>query len=175
MPKPSQRVEPYLNRLYAYALSLTNHPQDAMDIVQDCATRAIEARRVPDDEAAYRAWLFRIVRNLFIDSLRRRSRAPETLADSDPKDGANEAWHCERALISGITVRMGLRRLSPGHRDIIALVDIAGLSYAETATLLGVPLGTVMSRLSRARRMLLAHISAENVRPFPAAKTKKSL
>ncbi len=115
------------------------------------------------------------MRNLFIDSLRRRSRAPETLADSDPKDGANEAWHCERALISGITVRMGLRRLSPGHRDIIALVDIAGLSYAETATLLGVPLGTVMSRLSRARRMLLAHISAENVRPFPVAKTKKSL
>lgn len=172
MPKAPRRIEPYLDRLYGYALSLAGDPQDAMDLVQDCATRAIAARRIPHDESAYRAWLFRILRNLFLDGIRRQRHAPRAISDLDDRDSDNNnaTWHCERALISTLTVRMGMQKLSAEHRDIISLVDIAGLSYAESAALLGIPEGTVMSRLSRARRVLLEQISAENIRPFPLAK-----
>jgi len=173
MAKASRRIEPYLDRLYGYAVSLTGDPENAMDLVQDCAARAIAARRVPDDDSAYRAWLFRILRNLFLDGLRRQRHAPESLPDIDGVDDELGVWHCERTLISGLTVRMGLRKLSEEHRDIISLVDIGGLSYAEAAALLDIPEGTVMSRLSRARRILLQHISAENIRPFAMAKKSK--
>ena len=173
MPKAQRRIEPYLDRLYGYALSLTGDPQDAMDLVQDCAARAIAARRIPNDESAYRAWLFRILRNLFLDSIRRQRHAPRAMSDLDDGVSNNATWHCERTLISTLTVRMGMQKLSAEHRDIISLVDIAGLSYAESAALLGIPEGTVMSRLSRARRVLLEQISAENVRPFPLAKKSR--
>jgi RNA polymerase sigma-70 factor (ECF subfamily) len=172
MAKASRRIERYLDRLYGYALSLTADRQDAMDLVQECAARSFAARRVPEDESAYRAWLFRIIRNLFLDGQRRLRHAPQALEDALADGGDTAAWGCERALISGLTVRMGLQKMSADHRDIIALVDIAGLSYAEAATLLGVPEGTVMSRLSRARRILMGHIAAENVHPFPMAKAK---
>jgi RNA polymerase sigma-70 factor (ECF subfamily) len=173
MAKAQRRIEPYLDRLYGYALSLTGDPQDAMDLVQECAARAIGARRIPDDASAYRAWLFRILRNIFLDSVRRQRHAPEPMAGVEETNAQPGAWHCERDLIASLTVRMGMRKLSPDHRDIISLVDIAGLSYAETAALLGIPEGTVMSRLSRARRALLDHISAENIRPFPMAKKSR--
>ena len=73
MPKASRRIEHYLDRLYGYALSLTGDPQDAMDLVQECAARAIAARRVPEDTSAYRAWLFRITRNRLSDWLNARA------------------------------------------------------------------------------------------------------
>ena len=174
MRKASRRIEPYLDRLYGYAISLTGDPNDAMDLVQECAAKAIAARRIPKDESAYRAWLFRILRNKFLDDVRRLRHAPESLTEADCDDAAVDAWHCESTIISSLSVRMGLRKLSANQRDIIALVDIAGLSYAEAASLLGIPEGTVMSRLSRARRGLLAHISTDNVRSFPLAKAKKS-
>jgi RNA polymerase sigma-70 factor (ECF subfamily) len=177
MSRASRRIEPYLSRLYGYALSLTENPQDAMDLVQECAARAIAAGRVPDDESAYRAWLFRILRNRFIDDCRRSRHAPEALDDPEADDGAatwQETWHGESALISSITVKMGLKRLPQIQRDIIALVDIAGLSYAEAAALLKIPEGTVMSRLSRARRILLGYIATDNVHPFPMTKKQKS-
>jgi RNA polymerase sigma-70 factor (ECF subfamily) len=173
MAKAQRRIEPYLNRLYGYALSLTGDPQDAMDLVQESAARAIAARRIPVDASAYRAWLFRILRNLFLDDVRKQRHAPEAMADMEEANGPSGVWHCERDLIASLTVRMGLQKLSADHRDIISLVDIAGLSYAETAAMLGIPEGTVMSRLSRARRMLLEHISAENIRPFPMAKNSR--
>lgn len=174
MPKAARRIEPYLDRLYGYAVSLTGDPQDAMDLVQECAAKAIAAHRVPRDDSAYRAWLFRILRNLFLDDMRRLKHAPQALGEADREDASAEAWRCESTLISTLTVRMGLRKMAANQRDIIALVDIAGLSYAEAASLLGIPEGTVMSRLSRARRTLLAHISADNIRAFPLAKKNKS-
>jgi RNA polymerase sigma-70 factor (ECF subfamily) len=143
-----------------------------MDLVQECAARAISARRVPTDEAAYRAWLFRIIRNLFFDAQRRRHHAPLLLDDVLPHSGDIATWDCERAYISRITVQTGLRKMSIDHRDIIALVDIVGLSYAEAASLLGVPKGTVMSRLNRARQILMCYIAKENVHPFPTAKAE---
>lgn len=174
MPKASGRIEPYLDRLYGYAVSLCGDPHDAKDLVQECAAKAIAARRVPEDASAYRAWLFRILRNTFLDGVRKTRFEVEMVEDNDPRDDDPAVWHCETALISGLTVKMALQKISPTHRDIISLVDIAGLSYSEAAALLDVPEGTVMSRLSRARRALMGQIATENVHPFPLAKTTKS-
>jgi RNA polymerase sigma-70 factor (ECF subfamily) len=157
-----RRLSQYLPRLFGYAVSLTRDDDRARDLVQECALRALKARSVPVDEAAYRAWLFAILRNAAIDARRRRRDT------SKPVDADSEiaVWGFDDSYIATVTVRQALRRISDDAREVIALVDIAGFSYAETAALLGVPAGTVMSRLSRARQTLLAAIAHTSVRPF---------
>ena len=167
MEEQRTRIASYLNRLHGYALSLAGDRDRARDLVQDCVLRAISARRRPSDEPAYRAWLFRILRNAFLDEQRRAGNG-HTIEDPEGR-AANGAdiWHFDENLISGLTVRIGLSRLSTAHREVIVLVDLAGFSYSETAALIGIPQGTVMSRLSRARQCLLQAISENNVQPLP--------
>ncbi len=162
------RIESYLSRLLGYALSLTADRDSANELVHECAVRSLAARRVPDDEPAYRAWLFRILRNAFLDRVRRSSN--EFAAPKDePMVESSAVWDYDDQLISALTVRAGMARLAPHHREIIALVDLVGFSYGEAAGFLGVPRGTVMSRLSRARDALLDQIAEGNVRPLPLA------
>lgn len=164
-----QRLESLIDRLFGYAMSLASDRSEAEDILQDCVVRALAAKRVPKDEAAYRAWCFRILRNLFIDSRRSAGRAVECLDDVAEPELAAPAYSQE-ALISSLTVKMGLTRLVPSYREIITLIDVIGFSYREAAAILVVPTGTVMSRLSRARLALLAELSASNVRRLPKRK-----
>lgn len=161
-----QRLESLIDRLFGYAMSLARDRSEAEDILQDCVVRALAAKRVPRDEAAYRAWCFRILRNLFIDNRRSAGRAVECLDDVAEPELAAPAYSQE-ALISSLTVKIGLTRLAPPYREIITLIDVIGFSYREAADILAVPTGTVMSRLSRARLALLAELSASNVRRLP--------
>ena len=165
------RIEAYLPRLYGYALSLAGNHHQAEDLVQDCAIKALAANNVPVDEPAYRAWLFRILRNLFLDGVRREKTALSA------KEEANfypemEFWRGDERFITVLTVKLEMAKLPPHQREIIALIDIVGLSYAETAHLVDVPVGTVMSRISRARRMLLEAIGTSNVHELPVKKKK---
>lgn len=167
-----RRIEVYLPRLFGYALSLTGDRDGARDLVQDCALKALSAGRIPSDEAAYRAWLFRILRNAFLD--RRRRREPVQLADGEAESipDADGTWSRDDRVISVLTVRLGMAKLSPAHREVLALVDIGGFTYAETAALIGVPHGTVMSRISRARQALLSAIDEGNVQPLDAQRRR---
>ncbi len=165
-------IEGYLSRLLGYAVSLANDRDAAQDLVQECVLRALAARRVPDDEPAYRAWLFRILRNVFLDQMRRTRR--EVPVSEDNKALDDSFWRHDERLISALTVRAGLDRLAAHHREIIALVDLAGFSYGEAADFLGVPPGTVMSRISRARRSLLDEITDGNVHPLPVAARRRA-
>jgi RNA polymerase sigma-70 factor (ECF subfamily) len=152
-----------LPRLVAFARAILGDPDAARDLVQEAAARALAARRVPEDAPAYRAWMFRIVRNAALDELRRTKRqAIEELAPVD-------LWHFDDARIAKITVEQGLTNLSPTHREIIALIDIAGFSYVEAGEILEVPAGTIMSRLARARSALLAAIDSSSVRPMKSS------
>ncbi|MGF1609900.1 MAG: RNA polymerase sigma factor [Kiloniellales bacterium] len=162
-----QRIEGYLDRLAGYATCLTNDRDQARELVQDCALRALSAQRVPHDEPAYRAWVFTILRNLHIDRLRRRRQPIEGLNEAEGA-ASWQIWQFDEALITGITVRLGLSKLRPAHREILGLVDVAGFSYAETAQILQIAPGTVMSRVSRARQALLEALADSNVHPFPA-------
>lgn len=162
-----KRIETYLTRLYGYAISLVNDRELARDLVQDCAVKALSAVRVPRDEAAYRAWLFRILRNAFLDDRRRENGVPVVDKDLAEVEEDAQIWRYDDSMVSVLTVRLGLARLSQSHREIIALVDFGGFTYAEAADFLVVPVGTVMSRLSRAREALLETITESNVQPIP--------
>ena len=157
---PHDGLMPLLPRLYAFARTMLGDQDSARDLVQEAASRALAARRVPDDPPAYRAWMFQIVRNAALDELRRVRRP--VFEDQAPVD----LWRFDEASIAKITVTQALAVLAPPHREIISLIDIAGFSYGEAADLLKVPVGTVMSRVARARSALLATIEASNLRPM---------
>jgi RNA polymerase sigma-70 factor (ECF subfamily) len=157
---PHEQLTALLPRLYAFARTMLRDADAARDLVQEAATRALAARRVPDDAPAYRAWMFQIVRNAALDELRRMRRP--AVEDPVPVD----VWNFDEASIAKITVTQALALLAPPHREIISLIDIAGLSYGEAADLLRVPVGTIMSRIARARGALLAAIETSSLRPL---------
>ena len=157
---PHGGLQALLPKLFAFARVMLGEAEAARDIVQEAASKALAAARVPSDAAAYRAWMFRIVRNAAIDEIRRR-RLPEPEVD-----GSAGLWRFDDACIAKITVQQGLTMLGAEHREIISLIDIAGFSYADVAAMLGIPAGTVMSRIARAREALLAAIDAGAVKPL---------
>lgn len=157
---PHAGLTALLPRLYAFARTMLGDADTARDLVQEAAARALAATRVPEDPPAYRAWMFRIVRNAALDEIRRR-RQP-AIEDHTPVD----LWRYDDVRIAKITVDQGLAALAPAHREIISLIDIAGFSYCEAAEMLDVPAGTIMSRIARARSALLAAIETSSVRPL---------
>jgi len=166
-----QAVQGVAAQLYGYAMSLCADPTLAEDLAQETIARAIAARRAPADRPGFRAWIFRILRNAFIDHTRRNGRL--VVLDGDDMAEAIDGHRTDGpeifddSLITALTVRFALTRLNPPQREIIGLVDIAGFSYAEAADLLGIPAGTVMSRLSRARAELAKTIADTNIVPMP--------
>jgi RNA polymerase sigma-70 factor (ECF subfamily) len=163
-----RRIENYIPRLYGYAFSLSGDVHDAHDLVQETAVKALKSARVPDDVPAYRAWLFKILRNTWLDVLRRRSRRL-AVVENDPDYEAigTPVWAHDDSLISSLTVKRCLTKLSPAHREVLGLVDVSGFSYSEAAVILDLPVGTVTSRVTRARNAMLAHLASGNVHQFP--------
>jgi RNA polymerase sigma-70 factor (ECF subfamily) len=161
-----ERLAPYQNRLFGYAMAMTRDRDRAQDLLHDCVARAMSARDCPRDEAAFRAWLFTIMRNTWIDQLRasrRHELATERLADAI----GSEPVALEHVVVNAFAVRQAFARLSHEHRDVLALIDISGFSYQEAADILAVPRGTVMSRVSRARQALAGLLAADDaVVPF---------
>ncbi len=167
-----QRIEAYLDRLYGYAFNLTNDREYARDLVQTCAVKALTAKKTPIDEPAYRAWLFKICRNAYYDEIRKHAGNTISLDQVDDcgeslgnKIADTHVSISEQTLINQLTVRSALKRLCHDQREILVLVDITGFSYREAADLLNVPIGTVMSRVSRARRVLLKVLSRDQLQP----------
>lgn len=169
------RIESELKGLFAFALALTGDRALAEDLVQETVVKALTARRWPDG-GSLRAWLFRILRNAATDA----QRASQRMTPTDPEeiaeriDGGQSLSAAGDALANAVTLRFALDRMKPRQREIIALVDIAGFGYAEVAELLGIPIGTVMSRVSRARAALAQEVAGSlagsNVLPLPAAR-----
>lgn len=113
-----------------------------------------------------RSWLFKIIRNAWIDDFRRTKGKVAEL----PADALENSWRYDDQLIAELTVRQAMERIDPVHREVVTLIDLAGYRYAEAAEILGVPIGTVMSRLSRARLALLENIERNGA---PANEAKK--
>ena len=173
-----QAVQELAARLYGYAMSLCADPTLAEDLAQETVTRAIAARRAPTDDAAFRAWAFRILRNAWIDHMRREGRLVildgDDMADAIDNHRIDGPAIFDDSLVNALTVRFALARLKPAHREIIGLVDVAGFSYAEAADILVIPVGTVMSRLSSARAGLAKAIVDANIVPMPLRARRKS-
>ncbi len=153
------------DQVYRVARHLVGSKEEAEDLVQETYARAFRSWRSYSPGTNLRAWLLRILTNLNIDRGRRRQRAPETqpLEEGDyflynrleeaSNDGARDAERVVERL-SQDDVVSALSAVPHDFRDVIVLVDIGDFSYADAAQILDVPIGTVMSRLHRGRRIL---------------------
>lgn len=150
-------LTPRLQR-YARAL-LRGDVAAADDLVQDCLERAISRSHRWRRGTDLRAWLFTILHNLYVNQVRRQCRAPDTvpLGDTDPADAPDSG---ERHVIID-ELDKAMQCLPADQQEILLLVTIEGLKYREVATILGIPEGTVMSRLSRARERLHQLLNGE--------------
>jgi RNA polymerase sigma-70 factor (ECF subfamily) len=147
-----------LPRLRRFALALTGKAPDADDLVQDTVERALRNLDRWTPGTRMDSWMFRIAQNLWIDTLRsRRVRGQAVSVDEVDIVGADGARDAEARLTLSQT-RQALAKLPEEQRVVVALVLIDGMSYREAASVLGVPMGTVTSRLSRARDALAAHV-----------------
>jgi RNA polymerase sigma-70 factor (ECF subfamily) len=168
-----QRIEPYLSRLYRFAFSLTRDEELSKDLVQQSALKSLTAKSVPVDESAYRAWLFVILRNALLDHVRRNRTREAWIEEGTEEEPTMEYWQGEERLINILNVKQAMEKLRTADREIIGLVDLSGLSYAEAAQVLDVPAGTVMSRISRARARLLALIEESNVETLSSRSVRR--
>jgi RNA polymerase sigma-70 factor (ECF subfamily) len=147
-------IEAEIPRLRRFALALTRDRETADDLVQDCIARALAAwatRR--GDDAALRPWLFAILHNRWRSRQQREWARPDRVSLEDTGDGPETSggqW--ERLELRDLDA--ALARLPEDQRALLLLVGIEGLSYEEAARVQGIPLGTVMSRLARARDRL---------------------
>jgi len=161
----------YVNDLYRFAFYLTGNEADAEDLTQDAYHLAFRAFHQFKPETDAKAWLFRIARNAHIDKMRRKAREPvvtelvETpVPRKNPEDRRQEDFDKWRRLtindelvfydLFGDEVNRYLAELAPEFRLALVLCDVEGFSYHEISRVLECPLGTVRSRISRAREHL---------------------
>jgi RNA polymerase sigma-70 factor (ECF subfamily) len=151
----------HLDSLYRGALRLTRNPEQAQDLVQDTYVRALRYQHSFEAGTNMKAWLFAIMRNLFWDRFKSSHKDDVSLDDVGEfplydklKDSAEipEAEVLDK-LAAGEVVK-AIEQLPPLHREVVLLVDVEGFSYKDAAQVLGIPIGTVMSRLHRARQQL---------------------
>ena len=141
---------PYLDPLYNAAYRMARNPQDAEDLVQ---------------ETYLKAWLFKILKNTFINSYRKKQQAPpkadfadiEESFETTVRDDSGQARNPEEELLEKVLdedVQHAMEELPHDYRMVVLLADLEGFSYKEIADILEIPVGTVMSRLYRGRRLL---------------------
>ena len=145
-----------LPRLRRFAFALSRNGADADDLAQTTVERALRSRDQWQPGTRLDSWLYRIMRNLWIDTVRARGRrdrheAPEDAAKDvgdDPRDAMHASMELQRAMSA-------MERLPDEQREVVALILIEGFGYREVSEMLGLPIGTVSSRLVRGRIALL--------------------
>ncbi len=176
---------PHVDALYGFALVLTRRPAEAEDLVQDTYVRALQFFHRYEPGTNCKAWLFTIMKRIFLNHVPQRAR--EVLCPEQTQHGDDEltesldsrvnlidAVHGEREEVFRHDVAKALDLLPDSFRVVVVLRDIEGFSYSEIASLLDCPMGTVMSRLSRGRELLRQVLSAyANVEVQPTTKVKK--
>jgi RNA polymerase sigma-70 factor (ECF subfamily) len=161
-------VSRYQGRLYNAVFRLVAHPEDAADIVQDAFLNAYQALHAFKGDAELFTWLYRIAFNAAI-SLKRKKRATISLGGGgeggidpdDPSEYVRPGASLER-IEEEAQLQNAMNRLSPEHHQVLILKDIEGLKYEEIAVILEVPIGTIRSRLHRARLELRELLPSED-------------
>lgn len=141
-----------LPRLRRFAASLCRNPQEVDDLVHGAVERALNRLDTWRPDTRLDSWMFRILQNHWIDQVRAR-RPTSELSDADLLPGDDGRVVAENRLQLGEVARL-VAALPPEQRAVVGLVLVDGLSYRDTAEILGIPIGTVMSRVSRAREAL---------------------
>jgi RNA polymerase sigma-70 factor (ECF subfamily) len=155
-----QQIVTLLPRLRRFARNLTRNPHDADDVVQIAVERALTRLDQWRSDARLDSWLFKIVRNAWIDELRSRGRRNKIFAAEEAGENFGaELMERETELLS---VQSAMSRLPEDQREAVSLVLVEGLPYREAAEVLDVPIGTLTSRLARGRAALQALLGAES-------------
>jgi len=163
----SELAEPHLSSLYSTAMRMTRNNQDAEDLVQDTLYKAYRALNQFQKNTNFRAWIFKILVNTFITGYRKAVKQPKKVSYEDIHEfilykGAkiDESLLSDDSKVDIINhyfddeIKAALENLPYQFRLVVLLCDIEGFSYNEIAHIIDVPLGTVMSRLYRRRRLL---------------------
>ncbi|HVL51007.1 MAG TPA: sigma-70 family RNA polymerase sigma factor [Actinomycetota bacterium] len=157
---------PLANALYGGALRMTRNPADAADLVQETFLRAFRSWSQFKEGTNLKAWLYRILTNLYISSYRVKKREPQLVSTSESGDfdlyqslvdQKHVAQSAESIVIDSLgdeDIQKALSDLPDDFRMAVSLADVDGFSYREIADMLDIPIGTVMSRLHRGRKSL---------------------
>ena len=155
---------PHMDLLYNYALRMTNSPQDADDLVQETYLKAYRFWDSYEQGTNIKAWLFRIMKNSYINRYRKETKEPDTVDYDEVKDfyssvrdESTEPNDLQESLFGNLLdddVTKAIASLPDDFRTVVILCDIEGLSYEEIAEFVDCPLGTVRSRLHRGRKLL---------------------
>ena len=151
----------YLDGLYSYAMVLTRNHAEAEDLVQETYIRAMQAMRKLRADSNIKGWLFTILKNIWFNQLRKRRNGPQ-MVEIEAGDGAannivepsKNSHDLYVSKLEADLVRTAIQQLPVEFREIIVLREYEDLSYREIASILQCPVGTVMSRLGRARAKL---------------------
>jgi len=175
LPKNRQKefaelIEPHLSSLYNTALRMTHNQHDAEDLVQDTLYKAYRALEQFQKNTNFRAWIFRILVNTFITSYRKAVREPQKVSYDDMEEFFLYKRLDETVAMQEVPkeeflenlfdddVKEALDNLPYQFRLVVLLCDVEGFSYNEIAEIIDAPLGTVMSRLYRGRKLLQRHL-----------------
>ena len=149
-----------LPRLRRFARGLTGSAVDADDLVQAACERALSRAHQFQEGTRFDSWMFRIVQTIWIDQLRARDIRREEVEEVGVHVGTDEPGRRAEARLELQEVRAALKQLPADQRAALLLVTVEGMSYKEAAEVAAVPVGTIMSRLARARVALQAKLAA---------------
>lgn len=159
---------PFVDALYNTAYRMTRNSEDAEDLVQETYLKAYRYYDKFEEGTNFKAWLFKIMKNTFINNYRKKQQAPalsdfadieESFESQVNEEATRQIKNPEEEFLEDVLdedVQRALDKLPPDYRMVVILADLEGFSYKEIADILEVPVGTVMSRLYRGRRLLEA-------------------
>ncbi len=166
---------PLFDSLYNFARWLARDETEAEDLVQEAFSKALRGFASFTPGTDFRAWIFRILRNTFLTSRTGlTSRMTESLEDEEEGLSVAVTWETPESLALASATREALQsaleRLPVEHREVVLLCDVEEMKYKEIAEVLGIPIGTVMSRVARARKSLRRLLTEQGTRPPSAGK-----
>ncbi|MEX0823828.1 MAG: sigma-70 family RNA polymerase sigma factor [Balneolaceae bacterium] len=164
----NEEIIPHLDALYNFGLRLTADPNDAEDLVQDTIVKAYRFFSSYEKGTNAKAWLFRILKNSYINNYRKKSKKPQEV-DYDEVSSFYESIRAERTETSDLEDKMfrelidddisnALDEIPEDFRTVVLLCDVEDFTYEEIANMLDVPIGTIRSRLHRGRNLLKAQL-----------------
>ncbi len=164
----NEEIIPHLDALYNFGLRLTSDPNDAEDLVQDTIVKAYRFFSSYEKGTNAKAWLFRILKNSYINNYRKKSKKPQEV-DYDEVSSFYETIRAERTDTSDLEDKMfrdlidddlshALEEIPEDFRTVVLLCDVEDFTYEEIANMLDVPIGTIRSRLHRGRNLLKAQL-----------------
>ena len=171
MPQEDKKFEelflPFVESLFSFSYHLTRQEEDAQDLVQETLLKAFKSINTFQREANPKAWLFSILKNSYINTYRKKKRQAVEVAFEEKKE-KSDITDLRKEIFDPLfddEVTRAIYQLSDTYRLILLLSDLEGFSYEEIAEILKLPLGTVRSRLFRARKML-----RENLKKYALSK-----